>query len=283
VKGMFLVLAVFCVLPLHAASLRLECPEVIGIGQPFEVRVDADEPMSAVQVEWASKAMEIPAHGAKTLTFLLGTDVLKSKPGTETLRVIKLGLNPLAVQSSVLIEKRDFPLQRLIVAEEMVTPPASVQERINRENSEVRRILGTVSPVKHLDLPLIRPVPGKITSVYGLTRYFNDQPRNPHRGVDLRAAMGDPVQAAAAGQVVLAAEHYYAGRCVFIDHGLGVYTQYMHLDEILVREGDMVEAGDTIGRAGQTGRVTAPHLHFSLSILDFSVDPSPLFSQVWSH
>ena len=192
-------------------------------------------------------------------------------------RVIKLGLSPLAVQTSILVERRDFPEQRLTVSPEMATPPAAVQERIARENAEVRAVLSVDSPDNHLVLPLMRPVPGDVSSAYGLRRFFNGLERNPHRGLDLRAALGDPVRAASPGQVVLAADHYYGGNSVFIDHGLGVFTVYMHLDKIEVGQGDMVEAGQIIGLAGQTGRVTGPHLHLGLYVLDLAVDPAALF------
>jgi murein DD-endopeptidase MepM/ murein hydrolase activator NlpD len=265
--------------PAQAGKLGLECPQSIGIGLPFTVRVESDVPLDRLRVDWAGKSMQFSVGAVTSAEVLLGTDVLHSKPGAELLRVVKLGLNPLAVQTSVQIERRKFPEQRLTVPEAMATPPASVQDRIARENALVRETLARVSPVNHLTLPLIRPVPGRVTSAYGLTRFFNDKPRNPHRGLDLDAGLGEPVQAAAPGQVVLADDHYYAGRCVFIDHGWGVHTVYMHLDGIEVRQGDMVEAGQTIGPAGQTGRVTAPHLHFGLSILDLSVDPTSLFFQ----
>ena len=262
---------------IYAAQLRLECPEVIGIGLPFVVRVESDEPLDRLRVEWAGKKLDVPGAGKTAVEFLLGTDVLKSRPGTETLRILKLGLSPMAVQTSILVEDREFPEQRLTVPTEMATPPVAVQERIARENAEVRAVLGTVSPDNHLVLPFMRPVPGEVSSAYGLKRFFNDLERNPHRGLDLRAALGDPVRAAAPGRIVLAADHYYGGRSVFLDHGLGVFTVYMHLDEFKVRQGDMVEAGDVVGLAGQTGRVTGPHLHLGLYVLDLAMDPAALF------
>ena len=263
--------------PAQAAQLRVECPEVIGIGLPFVVKVESDEPLDKIRVEWAGKALQASGQKSSSMEFLLGTDVMKSKPGTETLRIVRLGLSPLSVETSILIEDRKFPEQRLTVSDEMVTPPAAVQARIERETAEIRKVLGTASPVSHLALPLIRPVPGEVSSAYGLKRYFNDQARNPHRGLDLKAALGDPVHAVAAGQVALAADHYYGGRSVFLDHGLGVYSVYMHLSEISVRQGEMIEAGQVIGRAGETGRVTGPHLHLGLYVLDLAVDPSALF------
>lgn len=263
--------------PAAAAKLRLECPEVIGIGLPFVVRVESDEPLDKILVEWGGRKLQVSAGGDSSVDFLLGSDVLKSSPGSQTLRVTRLGKSPLAVETFVLVEKRDFPEQRLTVPPDMATPPAAVQERIAREHALVRETLSRVSPVSHLVLPLQRPVPGEVSSAYGLRRFFNDLERNPHRGLDLRAALGEPVRAAAAGQVVLAADHYYGGRSVFIDHGLGVYSVYMHLDEFKTAEGDMVEAGQVIGLAGQTGRVTGPHLHLGLYVLDLAVDPSALF------
>ena len=263
--------------PAAAAKLRLECPEVIGIGLPFVVRVESDEPLDRLLVEWDGKKLQVSAGGDSNVEFLLGSDVLKSKPGSRTLRVTRLGKSPLAVETFVLVENRDFPEQRLTVPPDMASPPAAVQERIAREHALVRETLSRVSPVSHLALPLRRPVPGEVSSAYGLRRFFNDMERNPHRGLDLRADLGEPVRAAAAGQVVLAADHYYGGRSVFIDHGLGVYSVYMHLDEFKTAEGDMVEAGQVIGLAGQTGRVTGPHLHLGLYVLDLAVDPSALF------
>jgi murein DD-endopeptidase MepM/ murein hydrolase activator NlpD len=260
-----------------SARLRVECPEVIGIGLPFVVRVESDEPLDKLLVEWGGRKLQVSVPGDTSVEFLLGSDVLKSKPGSQTLRVLKLGLSPVAVETFVLVERRDFPEQRLTVPPEMVTPPAEVQERIARENALVRETLARVTPVSHLSLPLRRPVPGAVSSAYGLRRFFNDQERNPHRGLDLKADLGEPVRAVAAGQVVLVADHYYGGRSVFIDHGLGVYSVYMHLDGFSTEQGAMVEAGQVVGLAGQTGRVTGPHLHLGLYVLDMAVDPSALF------
>ena len=272
----FLTLAVFAPAS-RAAQMRLECPEVVGIGLPFTVRVESAEPLDRLLVEWDGKKLEVPGNGQRDVEFLLGTDVLKSAPGSRTLRVARLGLSPLAVETYILVEKRDFPEQRLTVPKSMASPPAEVQERISREHALVRRTLARVTPVSHLTLPLLRPVPGEVSSAYGLRRFFNGLERNPHRGLDLRAGLGDPVRAVAAGQVVLAADHYYGGRSVFIDHGLGVYSVYMHLDAFKAAEGDTVEAGQVVGLAGSTGRVTGPHLHLGLYVLDLAVDPSALF------
>lgn len=269
----FLLLAATC----HAGVLRVDCPKSIGIGLPFMVRVQSDEPMTRLRVEWNKRVLEIPVQGASDVQFLLGTDVLKSRTGSRNLRVLRLGLRPLATDVAIMIENRKFPAQHLKVSSAMATPPATVQARIAREQRLVQTVLGQVTPLDHLTLPLVRPVPGEISSAYGLKRFFNGHARNPHRGLDLRGVTGDPIQAASAGQVVLTDEHYFGGRSVYLDHGQGVHTVYMHLDEMLVKEGDMVEAGQVIGRVGMTGRVTGPHLHFGVYVLDLAVDPAKLF------
>lgn len=262
----------------QAATLQLDCPRSVPIGAPFTIEVKSDQPLTQVRVEWGGEILDLAAlQGASELWLLLGTDVLKSRTGAATLRVSRLGLRPEVVSASISIENQKFPAQHLTVAPEMVTPPAQVLARIARERDVVGAVLSQVSSINHLELPLLRPVPGVVTSAYGLTRFFNNEPRNPHRGLDLRAAKGDPVQATAKGQVVLAEEHYYAGRSVYLDHGQGVHSVYMHLDEILVQPGEMVEPGQVLGRVGMTGRVTGPHLHFGLYVLDLAMDPSTLF------
>lgn len=259
----------------HAASVHVDCPQRVGLGLPFLVRVEMLQPVETMRVEWGGKIVQVPVSGTQAQV-LLGTDVLKSTPGTQML-LLGPAKEPW-MKMPIEIEDRVFPEQRLTVATGMASPPRSVQDRIAREAAQVRAVLNHVSPANYLTLPLLRPVPGTVSSAYGLRRFFNNQPRNPHRGLDLRAALGDPVRSVSAGRVVLTAEHYYAGRCVYVDHGLGVCSLYMHLDAVTVREGQPVAAGEILGRAGQTGRVTGPHLHLGLNILGLAVDPTPLFS-----
>jgi murein DD-endopeptidase MepM/ murein hydrolase activator NlpD len=121
------------------------------------------------------------------------------------------------------------------------------------------------------------PIPGTTGGRnFGNRRVFNDQPRAPHSGADLKAAAGTEIHAANRGRVVLAKELFYSGNAVFIDHGLGVYTVYLHLSEILVEPGSIVDQGQVVGLAGATGRVTGPHLHWGARIVDARVDPFSL-------
>ena len=107
----------------------------------------------------------------------------------------------------------------------------------------------------------------------------NGQARAPHSGADLTAATGTPIHAANRGRVVLAKNLFFSGNAVFLDHGFGVYSVYLHLSDIRVEKGTIVERGEVLGLAGATGRVTGPHLHWGVRILGARVDPFTLLVQ----
>jgi murein DD-endopeptidase MepM/ murein hydrolase activator NlpD len=152
----------------------------------------------------------------------------------------------------------------LSVAHRFSSPPPEVQDRIARDRKQFRAVLDSASPEWLLDGPFALPRPFDVTAEFGQERVFNGEMQSRHTGLDLRGPVGAPVHAAGRGRVVLTGDFYFSGNGVFLDHGLGVYTGYFHLSEILVSDGEMVETGDLIGRVGATGRVTGPHLHWSL-------------------
>jgi murein DD-endopeptidase MepM/ murein hydrolase activator NlpD len=162
------------------------------------------------------------------------------------------------------VVRREWDETTLSVAPRYSSPPPEVQERIARDRKQIREVLDTASPEWLLDGAFESPRPFDVTAEFGQKRVFNGELRSRHTGLDLRGQVGKPVHAAGRGRVVLVGDFYFSGNGIFVDHGLGVYTGYFHLSEILVSEGDMVETGDLIGRAGATGRVTGPHLHWSL-------------------
>lgn len=171
-----------------------------------------------------------------------------------------------------------YPVQRLTVAPAMVDPPPEQAERIRREGRRVGSVWHLGGPPR-FGLPLAAPlVPLPEARSFGALRVFNGEPRSPHGGVDLSAAIGTPVMAAAAGTVVIADSHYFSGNSVFIDHGDDLVTMYFHLDVITAAEGDLVRAGDVIGTVGSTGRVTGPHLHFGVRWHGARIDPMVLLA-----
>lgn len=175
----------------------------------------------------------------------------------------------------------EFSVERLTVAPQFVSPPDSaLQARIDDE----RRRAGRVSAIAHRTPRLWNgtfalPVDGRVTSPFGKGREFNGELQSRHMGTDLSGGTGTPVHAANRGVVALAGDFYYAGRVVYLNHGAGLVTVYMHLNEIAVAEGDSVEAGQLIGRVGATGRVTGPHLHWTMRYGPVSVDPLSVLEQ----
>jgi murein DD-endopeptidase MepM/ murein hydrolase activator NlpD len=177
---------------------------------------------------------------------------------------------------AVSILPKEFPEERLTVSSKYVEPPAEVQERLAEERAEVAKVYRTRRDVAPAGESFVRPVPGEPTSTFGKRRFFNDKPRSPHPGLDLRAPTGTPVKASGAGVVATAQDLYYSGNTVIIDHGGGLFTIYAHLSEIEVSVGDELAAGVSVGKSGATGRVTGPHLHWGAKIGNRPFDPTAL-------
>ena len=173
-----------------------------------------------------------------------------------------------------------YPTRRLTVAPRYVEPPPDVVERITREAQLQTEIFATDTPERFWRGAWGRPVPGPATSAFGSRSVFNGQPRRPHSGADFRAATGTLVKAPNAGRVVMTGDTYFSGGSVILDHGWGLYSYFAHLSKILVQEGEFVEASDGVGHAGATGRVTGPHLHWTLRLNGARVDPLSLIEIV---
>ena len=180
---------------------------------------------------------------------------------------------------TVTIRRRTFPEQRLTLPENMVDLDPESERRATAEAARLRALYDTTSPERFWQGRFIRPVavegPG---SGFGSRRVINGKPRNPHGGTDWSAERGTPVVAANRGRVALVGDFFFGGRLVALDHGLGLYTLYMHLDRVGVSEGAVVDRGDTLGVVGATGRATGPHLHFQVQAGRARIDPATLFA-----
>jgi murein DD-endopeptidase MepM/ murein hydrolase activator NlpD len=180
------------------------------------------------------------------------------------------------------IAPRDFAASRLRVDSRFTAPDSATLLRIEHEQELVRATLRTVSAELLWRGSFVAPLVGATTSPYGQRRLFNDEARSRHTGLDIDGKIGDPVLAANSGRVVLSRDLFFNGEAVFIDHGLGLLTGYFHLSEREVSEGQWVEKGELIGRVGATGRVTGPHLHWSLYLQGFALDPSTLLDPAFA-
>ncbi len=170
--------------------------------------------------------------------------------------------------------------QRLTVKNQSYVSPGQEQlERIGRERKIIDAALGNFRDTTLAGIDLAAPVDGPRSSSFGLRRFFNDQPRSPHKGMDIAAATGVPITAPRDGIVTATGDYFFNGNTVIIDHGQGLITMYCHLSEIDVDEGQAVASGESIGAVGATGRVTGPHLHFGTYLNGTAVDPALLLSQ----
>ncbi len=199
---------------------------------------------------------------------------LDTKPGPQIAQWRPAGaLSPHPLEFAV--GTKEYEEQRLTVKNPRhVDPSKQDLERIAAERKRIDAALGTFTPGLTPDFVLPAPVPGRRSSSFGLRRFFNDQPRSPHSGMDIAAASGTPIANPAAGRVLDVGDFFFNGNTVFIDHGQGLVTMYCHLSRIDVKPGEEVGAGATLGLVGATGRVTGAHLHWGVALNRALVDPA---------
>ncbi len=197
---------------------------------------------------------------------------LAAKPGTRHVTVRRDGGAEERVDFAV--EPVRYAEQRLQVPPGKVDLSAEDLARYERERAHLVDVVKTRSDVIPASLRMLQPTAGRRSSSFGLRRVFNDQPRSPHSGMDIAAPTGAPVVAAAAGRVIDVGDYFFNGNTIWLDHGGGLLTMYCHLHTVAVKPGDAVAAGERIGEVGATGRVTGPHLHWSVSLNRTMVDPA---------
>ncbi len=196
---------------------------------------------------------------------------LDTQPGRQELVVSQGGKS---TRLGIDVTAKQYDVQKLKVAPGQVDLSKENLERVEKERTKIRAALRAWSDRSPETLQLQPPVPGERSSSYGLRRFFNDQPRSPHTGMDIAAPPGTPIRAPAAGTVADVGDYFFNGNTVILDHGSGLVTMYCHLSRTDVKPGDTVATGDTIGAVGATGRVTGAHLHFGVTLNGTMVDPA---------
>src|SRR6266568_1111003 len=234
------------------------------------------------------------APGPAPLVVFDGKRVLVARVGDVWQAVVglPLALRPGAHELSVLdgeriaraipfkVGKRDYETQHVTLANRrQVEPEPEDLRRIAREQESLVRAFSTFSDTALDTLTLDLPSGGRVSGGFGLRRFFNDEPRQPHSGVDIAAPEGTPITAPAAGTVIEIGDYFFNGLTVVLDHGKGLVTMYNHLSRVDVAKGARVARGERIGAVGRTGRVTGPHLHWSVSLNNARVDPALFLSR----
>ena len=193
----------------------------------------------------------------------------------------KVGHHTIIVQSSKSRTELPFKViaktyreQHLTVENQrLVEPLPSDLERIEAESALMQNVYSQFSPMPKRLRPITLPVQGVVTSEFGLRRFFNGQPRNPHSGVDIAAEHGTPVKSPAPGVIRVVGNFFFNGNTVLVDHGGGFISMLCHLSKVNVHQQQLVEQDSIIGTVGATGRATGPHLHWSVSLQGTRVDP----------
>lgn len=260
-------------------ELRLSSRKPIQGGLVL-VEVHSALPFAELKAEWFGQTLRFwrESNSENAHRALLGVD-LEQPAGVFPLTIDAELESGERLGCSVLVSVQEgrFAVERLRVARRFVELSPRDLERAQREGQRLRGLFAKVNPERvwqgEFRLPLDR-VEG--AGNFGHRRVLNDQPRSPHSGEDFPAPAGTPVRAAQRGRVVLAEELFFAGNSVVLDHGLGLYTFYGHLELIAVEQGAMVEAGAFLGRLGATGRATGAHLHWGVRLNQARVNPRDL-------
>ena len=257
----------------EAAQVEIN-PPAPKLGDTISVIVTPDNPSNGGNLQVTSNGKTYPVFPIapnQYRAFIPTTPLQKS--GRKVIRVSGDGTTR---NLAVWLKWRRFPTQRINL------PPGKAGVKATQlELDRVKAFKALVTPQKFWNGPLVRPNGSRVSTIYGVRRYYNGKFANNyyHRGVDYAGGYGSPVIASAAGRVALVGKESQGfkvhGNIVGIDHGQGVTTIYMHLNRINVKEGDMVKPGQLIGGIGSTGASTGPHLHWGLYVNGQAVDPVP--------
>jgi murein DD-endopeptidase MepM/ murein hydrolase activator NlpD len=240
-------------------------------GVPFPVSGGSSGTISGTVSGRALRFFPSPA-GAQAIAAL----PVELAPGTLTLEVRLPGrAEPLT--ATVEIVDPAFPETKLSVEPKFIAPSPEQKKRMEEDQAAFREAFARPFEPPLFTGPFGRPRDAAVTGRFGERRMFNGKKQSQHYGTDLAGAVGAPVEATNDGLVVLARDCFASGRSIAIAHGGGLFSVYFHLSAIDVRPGDRVRRGQPIGKVGQTGRVTGPHLHFGVKVGDLYVDPDSVY------
>lgn len=261
--------------PASAGALEIDAvvldPPAVPVGGVVVVRVSAPEASGTFE----GKRLHFFRTGERSVA-LVGID-LEHRPGRFPIRISAKGHG--GIRKLVEVQARTFPEERLTVPRSYTELDVTTLKRVRREERLLDTLWSRTGTPRAWEGRFITPAAGESGSPFGLRRFFNGEPRRPHAGIDIRAGFGATVHAANRGHVVLARDLFFTGNTVVLDHGLGLFTMYLHLSEISARAGERIEKGGEIGKVGATGRVTGPHLHFAVRLGEARVDPEALLGR----
>jgi len=267
-KPVLLLLSVLLAAPAMSGPLHSPWPGGLGI-----VRIPGDAPPSVSVDNQPALILRVDNEWIA----VIGIPLEQMAPGTLTATIIVPGQDSRQVE--IAVQPNDYEEQRLTVNRKYVDPNAEELARIFAERDIIDAALNNWRAATLTELALQPPVAGRRSSSFGLRRFFNDEPRSPHKGMDIAASSGTRINAPMSGVVTATGEYFFNGNTVIIDHGQGLISLYCHLSEIDVQQGAAIAAGAPLGKVGATGRVTGAHLHFATYLNGTAVDPALLLAE----
>ncbi len=262
-----LLLLLLSIIPLSGSASLPQSLNVPG-GVAIIKIGDLDQPMPKV---FYQQKRVLVSRNEQDWIAIIGIP-LSTKPGPQQI-VVKDNHHTRNIPFQV--SAKDYPAQYLTIKKKRMVSGFTDEDlkKINADKVEMTAAK-SVWTEKSADTNFILPAQGRISSLFGLKRFYNDIPKKPHNGLDIAAKTGAPIIAPNAGTVIKTGHYYFNGKTVFLDHGQGLLSAYLHMNEIKVKEGETVQQGQILGTIGTSGRVTGAHLHWMIFLNNTPVDPA---------
>jgi murein DD-endopeptidase MepM/ murein hydrolase activator NlpD len=256
-------------IPQYSSAFKAEVlPHEINPGDAFLIKISGVKNTDAVTASLLDRQIIFSRCGDGCFIGI-GAVELETAPGMKKIE-LNVGDKKKVVKLSV--KHYRFPTLKLTLPEHKVFLSPEDLKRALEEEEKLKSIW-QMTTNKLWEGHFIMPLDNKISTAYGLKRIINKKKISFHKGIDIKGRQGEEVKASNRGRVVLAEEFFFGGNTVVIDHGMGIYTVYMHLDKFNVKHGDTVSKGDIIGYVGSSGRSSGPHLHFGVKLSNISINP----------
>jgi murein DD-endopeptidase MepM/ murein hydrolase activator NlpD len=254
-------------------------PKQVEQGDVARITITCPVSVSAISYEWQDTLVTLSHDEPTTFSGFLPI-ASKQKAGTAGISFLLRHADDTTstLKTAFEVIAKDFAVQHLTIDESKNTLSKTDLDRHNRERAMIIKMFSQSQPQKLWEQSFAKPLQGRLSTPFGVKRFINKQPRNPHSGVDIAAPLGTEVKATATGIVSLTGEHFFAGKSIYIDHGQNIFSMYFHLDSIEVHDGQSVAGGDIIGLVGATGRATGPHLHWGMRMHTTPIDPFSLLA-----
>jgi len=245
-------------------------PRTLPQGGVAEIRIASDAPIASLVLVDGDQRIPLERDpSGRSFSGLFGVDLDAKAGAREVVVESPDGAARLAFPLKVL--RGSFRIQKLSVDPKYVEVPPAERERVEADSARVNAAYRGADAARRWS-SFARPVAFEGAN-FGARRVYNGKTQSFHAGLDMSAPKGTPVAAAADGRVALAGDLYFSGGTVLLDHGGGLFTQYMHLSRVDVKDGDVVAKGTILGLVGATGRVTGPHLHWAVRLNGARVNP----------